>query len=683
MGVVFVGIDYGTSSSKVVINDQDAPGGAVIFPVLGPDGSVRIPSGIKRAAMSIELGHRASPALAESVYDSVKMRLAVGAGLVADGDAYYPGGVDPSGWTDEELAVVSVAWLQHRAMRERLRSVTPPRYQFLLGIPMSFREVPNVVRTFVNVARAAAEVRKQLPTIGSHLATGGVEHFVVKRAIEAIEKEHRGAVDDEEFESWLRTETAAASTWLIACNPSITRAKRAYVLTDIGAGTINLSALLFRPHHDEGVGTSILAACSGNTAVNAVVVAASRCGHTSIDRANTLDVTLSKSPGLRDQLRRPLHELFGRIQLKTSLAGRPWEQWAHEARIIGIGGGSMIAGGRLLHQFQEGVRYRGVVHRIEPLRQLRPPQLQLPTAFRAEELVNLAVAYGLAHEGGDGVAEWTPDRIAALDGPSTVQSLRCPCGGANESCSRCDGAGYFAAPGTPAAPTVTRTVHRTAERAEERITTDVPPRRISIAADPSPLRRPLIRNPPDFEQNSRRLNAASRTVAEPMKGSERRHFGNNLEIVSQLGDTVRSLSADGVRKPADVALALNRHRLFTAAHEPWTPRLAWLLLDLTFNQSTASQAGPRSASAPTSVTPSSQHSTRGQGVSKNPSSSPSASEPAAAPHAVTTARDDSGALKPAGKAADLASPSNSSGASRPLTQDEVDRWVRSLTNRKT
>lgn len=575
MASLFVGIDYGTSSSKIVVNDQDAPGGAYLFPLVGPDGSARIPSGIRRTNMGIELGQLSTPATASEVYDSVKMRLAAKAGLQVTGPAFYEDGLDPSGWTDEELAVVSVAWLQHLAMRAPRRSDGEAKYQFLVGVPASFREVPSLQRTFVNVARAAAIVRQELPELPAKIGTGSPQHFAVRRAIEETNARYRGHVDDEEFDDWLQTETAAATKWLVACNPSIRGRGRPWILTDIGAGTVNLSALLFRPAEDEDLGTSILAACSGHTAVNAVAVAAHNLGFSMADSRAVGDA-LKHTTGLRDALRAPLHVLFARIQAKNSNVGRAWDQWAREACIIGIGGGSRLGNGQLLKVFQAGVPYRDVTHPIETLRGLRPPDLKTPPNFRADELLNLAVAYGLAHPAGDGHSEWGPDRIKPIEHESGLRA-RCQCGGANESCARCGGSGFMAQSVESYAARIASFIGPAKEPKRSKAATAAIPQIVSVPTK-AQLVPPLpaaVRPPVPVQRKRRSL--------PPMGQNERKHFGKNLELVAQLEATIRQFSNRGIRKPSDISYELNASGSRTKANEPWTPRLAALLLNELFN----------------------------------------------------------------------------------------------------
>ena len=61
-------------------------------------------------------------------------------------------------------------------------------------------------------------------------------------------------------------------------------------------------------------------------------------------------------------------------------------------------------------------------------------------------------------------------------------------------------------------------------------------------------------------------------------------FGSVQEyhLLTELRPVVRIFAKGGIRKPHDVARALNRAGKRTACGEPWTPRLVWFLLSKMF-----------------------------------------------------------------------------------------------------
>lgn len=61
-------------------------------------------------------------------------------------------------------------------------------------------------------------------------------------------------------------------------------------------------------------------------------------------------------------------------------------------------------------------------------------------------------------------------------------------------------------------------------------------------------------------------------------------FGSvrELDLLGELRPIIRFYARAGIRKPHDVARALNRSDKSTACGESWTPRLAWFLLQKLF-----------------------------------------------------------------------------------------------------
>ena|SRR6266513_190290 len=73
-------------------------------------------------------------------------------------------------------------------------------------------------------------------------------------------------------------------------------------------------------------------------------------------------------------------------------------------------------------------------------------------------------------------------------------------------------------------------------------------------------------------------------------------FGSVQEVVflRELRPLIRLFGRAGIRKPHEVAKALNRARKRTACGQPWTPRLTWFLLSKLFGPpaTSARKVGP-------------------------------------------------------------------------------------------
>src|SRR5208282_3575266 len=98
---VHLGIDYGTSTSKIVLRDYGAPGGEAAFVVLR-DESFRIPSRVCVAANELIFGDGSKSAGECDIYESLKMRVAV---EVTGNQRYYFGSPVklPDGFTAHDL----------------------------------------------------------------------------------------------------------------------------------------------------------------------------------------------------------------------------------------------------------------------------------------------------------------------------------------------------------------------------------------------------------------------------------------------------------------------------------------------------------------------------------------------------------------------------------------------------
>jgi hypothetical protein len=75
-------------------------------------------------------------------------------------------------------------------------------------------------------------------------------------------------------------------------------------------------------------------------------------------------------------------------------------------------------------------------------------------------------------------------------------------------------------------------------------------------------------------------------------------FVQEYHLLTELRPVVRIFAKGGIRKPHDVARALNRAGKRTACGEPWTPRLVWFLLSKMFVSGSARKPVSRRADTP-------------------------------------------------------------------------------------
>src|SRR4051794_28738511 len=107
---VHLGIDYGTSTSKIVIRDFTGREGDRAI-VLQENSSFRFASSVALSGDSLRLGVANSNGSRERIYHSVKMRVADEVKGGADRYCYAPTETLPDGFRAADLATLSVARL--------------------------------------------------------------------------------------------------------------------------------------------------------------------------------------------------------------------------------------------------------------------------------------------------------------------------------------------------------------------------------------------------------------------------------------------------------------------------------------------------------------------------------------------------------------------------------------------
>src|SRR5262245_59648893 len=152
-----LGIDYGTSASKIVFRDYGAPGGDAAFVVLNGI-SIRIPSRVCVTASEFLFGDEQKTRRDCDIYESVKMRLAT---EVTGNPTYYLGLLDdlPTGFTAVDLSTLTV-WNVisegHRAIEKYLGNHSEGfTVGMTLGVPMAFYRDERLRSTFLAIARKA------------------------------------------------------------------------------------------------------------------------------------------------------------------------------------------------------------------------------------------------------------------------------------------------------------------------------------------------------------------------------------------------------------------------------------------------------------------------------------------------------------------------------------------------
>jgi len=240
--LITLGIDYGTSFSKIVLRDYGAPGGEKAH-LLRPSNNFRIPSAVGVVGSNLVFGSR-PPQSTETDggvwHESIKMRVVEE--IKGDGEKYFYGPrLDlPVGLTANDLAVLTVWFLISTAIRGVKEyigsSAADVTFNLCLGVPMRFFNDPGPQQSFLAIARTARDIYQQNSALPGPTIPLERARRLLDSAYDSVSK--KVVLPDSEIRGWIRSEAEAALWWPFR-SPSIEAGP--YVQIDIGAGTTNLS----------------------------------------------------------------------------------------------------------------------------------------------------------------------------------------------------------------------------------------------------------------------------------------------------------------------------------------------------------------------------------------------------------------------------------------------------------
>src|SRR5262249_33422789 len=169
---VHLGIDFGTSTSKIVFRDYGGPGGERAV-LLSRDGSFRIPSQVRVTATDLLFGSGGTPEGSEG-FESIKMQAAAEQGHNSN---YYfgPAKAVPTrdGFCAADLAILAIWFLiseGQRAVANYLHGRTDGvGIGMTIGVPMAFFDDKHLRPFFLSIARKAWHLFREEGPIGSSL----------------------------------------------------------------------------------------------------------------------------------------------------------------------------------------------------------------------------------------------------------------------------------------------------------------------------------------------------------------------------------------------------------------------------------------------------------------------------------------------------------------------------------
>lgn len=260
-----LGVDYGTSASKLVVRYFEAPGGERAF-LLEPRGSFRIPSGVSFDNREIVFNSGCDEALL-----SLKMRYA--GEVTGDMDRHFYGTLAPIpyGFSAGDLVTLTV-WklisIGHLAAVRILKS-EGFKLGMTLGAPMSFLDNEELRPAFLMVARTAYQMYREFGPISPDTIKADLAKELLQLARTTVKE--KPEIPVEKIRHWIRSETEASMYWSFK---SPATAAGPFFAVDVGAGTTDSSAFLVNEEHRDEQwrknAMCFLGACSSPYGMDAV-----------------------------------------------------------------------------------------------------------------------------------------------------------------------------------------------------------------------------------------------------------------------------------------------------------------------------------------------------------------------------------------------------------------------------
>lgn len=412
---IHLGIDYGTSASKIVFRDYGAPGGEMAF-VVRRNGSFRIPSRVcvTPDEMVFADDHRTEAEC--DLFESVKTRVA----WEVTGEVKFYFGVPnelPQGFRAADLAALSMWYLiseGYRAIEEYLETrIEGLSVGATMGIPMAFFRDSRLRAAFLKIARRAWCLYRSEGPLRSTI--------LIEKAQRALEKCNSEALDEiPEFElrNWIRSEAEAAMWWPFQ-SPAIPVGP--YAKIDIGAGTTHAS--LYRIYSSsQGVkgGIAFFGASSvavGMDALDRAIATHKNLGGNCLALRGMEDNILRGDPAVVRAVGNVTEDIYLAYRQAWIESYRKMDKFITERKawdqhmIFAIGGGSLVS-----TVMEVTRRHPGLGTRLE-FAALDPPEdlLQMDkTKVPVNELAFLAVAYGLSNIGLSIPEVSTPDQVPPM-----------------------------------------------------------------------------------------------------------------------------------------------------------------------------------------------------------------------------------------------------------------------------
>jgi len=269
---IHLGIDYGTSGSKIVLRDFGAPGGEKAS-VLCYRGSYRFPSSVCVVQNNIIFGSEPPTDdrnTEETWYESLKMRVAAEITGNYERFCYAPLQELPAGLSAKDLATLSLWWLISEGHRGAIQHLSDYDLAvgMTVGIPMSFFSDQAIRNTFLEIVRAAWYLNRANGILEKPSLEAATARRMLDEAYNSISK--RPVLPDT-VRDWIRSE-AEAAMYSSFQSPSVRAGT--YAKVDVGAGTTNASVFRITDTFANGrwmkTGMAFYGADSGPSGMDAI-----------------------------------------------------------------------------------------------------------------------------------------------------------------------------------------------------------------------------------------------------------------------------------------------------------------------------------------------------------------------------------------------------------------------------
>lgn len=243
MDRLHLGLDYGTSASKLVLRHFDAPGGERAY-LLEPNDKFRISSAVSFAGNEIVFCSDEKGALR-----SLKMRFAGEVTRTMREHFYGSPEAIPFGFSAGDLATLTV-WklisIGHISSVNLLRG-KEFKMGMTMGIPMSFLDDAKLRLAFLRMARVAYQMYTGFGPVGPDRIDYGLARELLADARSVVDG--KPPVQDKNFRNWMRSETEASMLW--SFRSPATKAQQ-FFCVDVGAGTTDSSAFQINETYRSG-----------------------------------------------------------------------------------------------------------------------------------------------------------------------------------------------------------------------------------------------------------------------------------------------------------------------------------------------------------------------------------------------------------------------------------------------